>query len=159
VIVSAKGRRFVEEHEGLRLRPYKAHPSETYWTVGYGHYGPDVRPGRTYTLTECRAFLRGDLKEVVLAVQEALMGNRNIKQQEIDALASLGYNLGSGVLTDFNFSTLAARLMSSEGRYFNARCRIYRMEFPKWVKAGNVVLPGLVERRADEVRLACRGIY
>ena len=35
--------------EGESLKAYKAHPSEKYWTIGYGHYGPDVYEGMEIT--------------------------------------------------------------------------------------------------------------
>jgi GH24 family phage-related lysozyme (muramidase) len=82
-----------------------------------------------------------------------------MRQRELDALSSFAYNLGVGAVNDPDFSTLARRLMSSEGRTFEARKKIYRQEIPKWVKAGGVTLPGLVRRREAEVRLATRGKY
>ena len=157
---SAKGRKFIEVHEGLRLAAYKAHSSETFWTIGYGHYGPDVKPGMKITQQQATEFLRGDLREGTMpAVRRALEGCNNVKQWEVDALASLGYNLGPGVLIDPKYSTLARRLRTKEARSYAGRCRIYRDEFKKWVKAGGETLPGLVERRKDETRLACRGRY
>lgn len=159
IATSVKGRTFIEQHEGLRQRPYKADPSEVYWTVGWGHYGPDVKPGRTYTVTECRKLLAGDLAELVPALRKLFDGCKNVKQQEIDAMASFAFNLGTGVLTDTKLSTLARRFRTKEARSFTGRCRIYRDELQKWVKAGGKTLPGLVERRKDEKRLACRGKY
>lgn len=157
--VTVQGRTFIEDHEGLRLRPYKADASEQYWTVGYGHYGPDVQRGRTYTLSECRRFLTGDIEELYPALRHVFDRCNNVKQQEKDALADAAYNLGPGFLTDHSFSTLARRMDSPQSHSFAGRCRIYREELPKWVKAGGIILPGLEERRKDEIRLACRGRY
>lgn len=157
--VTVKGRKFIERHEGLRLCPYKAHVSERYWTVGYGHYGEDVKPGVCISIAQASAYLAKDLVRFTNAVEIALRGANNVKRQEIDALASIAYNLGEGVLLDKSYSTLARRLDSKEARSFTGRCRIYRAEFKKWVKSGGEELPGLVIRRKDETRLACRGVY
>jgi lysozyme len=159
VNTSAKGRRFVQEHEGLRQRAYKLE-GERYWTVGYGHYGPDVKPGVTYSITQCRAWLREDLGESEEAVKKALSHYaENVRQQEIDALVSGTFNMGPGWVLDPSYSTLARRLASKEAKTFTGRCRIYRDEFPKWVYGEAGRLDGLVERRKDEKRLACRGVY
>lgn len=158
VNTSAKGRRFVQEHEGLLQRAYKL-AGEQYWTVGYGHYGPDVKPGITYTIAQCKAFLRKDLGTAEAAVGQALDGCQNVKQQEIDALVSGAYNMGPGWVTDASYSTLARRLRTAEAKSFAGRCRIYKEELPKWVNGANGPLAGLVQRRADEVRLACNGRY
>jgi GH24 family phage-related lysozyme (muramidase) len=56
-------------------------------------------------------------------------------------------------------STLARRLKGPEGKSYKRRKAIYRQELPKWVNAGGRPLPGLVKRRAAEVRLACEGDY
>lgn len=156
---SPKGRRFVEEHEGLRQRAYMPVAGEPYWSAGYGHMGPDVKPGVTYSIPQCRSWLRTDLHTVEGAVAEALAGCQNVKQQEIDALVSGGYNMGSGYVIDQSYSTLARRLRTAEAKSFAGRCRIYADEFPKWVNGMGGELPGLVERRKDELRLAKRGRY
>lgn len=157
--VTAKGRKFIERHEGLRLCPYKAHSSEQHWTIGYGHYGSDVKPGVCITSQRASQLLREDLGRFEEAVSDALEHCRNVKRHEFDALVSGAFNLGEGYVLDPGHSTLAKRLASTESKSYAGRCRIYKDEFPKWVKAGGQTLPGLEQRRKDEVRLACRGRY
>ena len=36
---SKDGLELIKKFEGLRLKSYKAHPSEAKYTIGYGHYG------------------------------------------------------------------------------------------------------------------------
>ena len=156
---SAKGRKFIERHEGLRLCPYKVGSFEQYWTIGYGHYGPDVKAGVCISASAASSLLRKDIREEFdPLVEDALADANGVKQQEFDALMSLAYNIPAAV-SDTTNSTLARRLRSKEGRSFTSRCKVYREELPKWVKAGGETLPGLVERRRDEIRLACRGKY
>lgn len=156
---SFKGRKFIQNHEGLRLCPYKVGEFERYWTIGYGHYGPDVKPGVCITQKQASRLLKDDLGQFEEAVRDALQHSNNVHQEEFDALVPISYNLGPGVLLDPDYSTLARRLASKESRSYSGRCRIYRDEFPKWVKGGGQTLPGLVQRRKDEKRLACRGRY
>lgn len=43
--VGGAGLTLIKEFEGCRLTAYKAVPTERYWTIGWGHYGPDVKEG------------------------------------------------------------------------------------------------------------------
>lgn len=47
--------------EGLRLTAYKAHPSEEYWTIGYGHYASDIYEGMEITLEQADAYFEQDI--------------------------------------------------------------------------------------------------
>lgn len=158
---SVRGRKFLRQHEGLRLCPYKVTgASERYWTIGYGHYGADVKPGVCITEKHASELLHKDLQKTFEpAVRKALKKAEHVHQVEVDALASIAYNLGPGILTDPGFSTLAKRLASDEAKSYKSRCNIYRKEFPKWIYAGGVKFEGLVNRRNDEVRLATEGRY
>ncbi|RPH37021.1 MAG: lysozyme [Chloroflexi bacterium] len=158
---SVRGRKFLKQHEGLRLCPYKVPgANERYWTIGYGHYGADVKPGVCITEKRAGELLKGDLeKSYEPAVRKVLKEHEGIHQCEIDALVSIAYNLGPGIVSDPGFSTLAKRLGSSEAKTYKKRKTIYRQEFPKWVYAGGVKFEGLVNRRKDEVALATEGKY
>jgi lysozyme len=148
--ISRKGVRFIAEHEGFRARPYKAHPSEVYWTIGYGHYGPDVRSGMTWSQRHARRVLRSDLERVYVPAVRGMI-SRKLTQPEFDALVSFTYNLGTGALSE---STLRRRLNDGD-----PKPKTFRQELVKWVNAGGQQLPGLVARRNDEIRLATEGKY
>ena len=158
---SVRGRKFLKQHEGLRLCPYKVPgANEKYWTIGYGHYGADVKPGVCITEKRAGELLKGDLEKTYdPPVRKVLKDCDDVHQCEIDALVSIAYNLGPGIVSDSGFSTLARRLASAESKTYKKRKTIYRQEFPKWVLAGGVVFPGLVNRRKDEIRLATEGKY
>ena len=47
--ISDNGLHFTAAFEGFRGTAYRATPNEKYLTIGYGHYGPDVTPGKTIT--------------------------------------------------------------------------------------------------------------
>lgn len=152
--VSRKGVDFVAGWEGFRSCPYA--DAVGVLTVGYGTTGAVRDIDGCISEGTARRWLRQDLNHRFLS---AIPRAKRMKQQELDALASAAYNLGTGLLTDTTNSSLARRLASSEGNTFDGRCRIYRVELPKWVNAGGRPLPGLVKRRGAEVRLACNGDY
>ena len=83
----------IKEFEGYKLKPYKL-AGETYYTVGYGHYGADVNPNKKYTKKEVEALLISDLQRFetgVLRYDKIYHWSQN----EFDALVSFAYNVGS----------------------------------------------------------------
>ena len=52
----------IREEEGKKLTAYKPVPSEEHYTIGYGHYGPDVKEGMTITEEEAEKLLDKDVK-------------------------------------------------------------------------------------------------
>ncbi len=105
--VSAPGRALIEQREGKKLRAYR--DSVGVLTIGVGHTGrmagPPVTAGMTITEAECDAFLAADLAPV-----EAVLGAKvkvPVSQNETDAMASLGFNIGTGGLAK---STMVKRL-------------------------------------------------
>lgn len=137
LVTSPSGVKAIQEHEGLVLTPYQ--DAVGVWTVGYGHTGSEFAQGKKpITKKKATELLKQDLKDAENAV------NKHVKvalsQKQFDALVSLVFNIGVG---NFSKSTLLKKLNS--GDYLGAAD-----EFPKWRKAGNKVLPGLVSRRASE---------
>ena len=83
----------IKEFEGCKLKPYKL-AGEEYYTVGYGHYGADVKPTKRYTKKEVETLLISDLDKFVSGVlrYDKLY---HFNQNELDALVSFAYNVGS----------------------------------------------------------------
>ena len=83
----------IKEFEGYKLKPYRL-SGEKYYTVGFGHYGPDVNPNKKYTKKEVEALLISDLQRFetgVLRYDKIYHWTQN----EFDALVSFAYNVGS----------------------------------------------------------------
>lgn len=137
--VSDDGIALIKKYEGCRLTAYKALPSETYYTIGYGHYGADVKPDMVITQAYAEALLRLDLDRFCGYV-DAL--GRTWTQGQFDALVSFAYNCGAG-----NLKKLVSNRSNAE--IANA-ILLYR-------KAGGKVLSGLVKRRQDERALFLKG--
>ena len=137
---SSKGIDFIKSFETLRLKAYKAVKSEKYYTIGYGHYGPDVEPGMEITENEAERLLAEDLAEAERAVSRSTAG-WNLKQCQFDALVSLAFNVG---VNAFQNSTLLKLVKQSASEY------AIRNEFGRWCHSGGKVLPGLQRRRDAE---------
>jgi lysozyme len=101
--VSPQGIELIKRFEGLELEAYQ--DIGGVWTVGYGHTGPDVRPGMKITERMAEALLRDDLRSREAAVRRLVRVALN--QNEFDALASFVYNVGEGA---FAKSTALKRL-------------------------------------------------
>lgn len=139
--ISQKGIDLIKSFEGLRLTAYKAVPTEKYWTIGYGHYGSDVRHGEKITEAQAEALLKKDLQKYVDGVNSLV--KVPVNQNQFDALVSFAYNCGVGALQT---STLLKKLNAKD--YAGAS-----LEFAKWNKSGGKVYQGLVTRRAKETAL------
>lgn len=136
---SQAGKDLIKKYEGLRLKAYKPVKEEKYWTIGYGHYGPDVKEGMTITQAQANAYLDQDLA----TAEKAVSKYDNIyhwQQAEYDCLVSFTYNCGTG-----NLKTLL-----QNGR--RTRTQI-SAAIPSYNKGSGRVLSGLVKRRAEEKKL------
>lgn len=139
--VSAAGVNLVARFEGFVGHAYKPVAAERYWTIGYGHYGPDVRRGATISQKNAKALLKKDLNKFAKGVKSRL--HRKPTQNEFDAMVSFAYNVGLGA---FGSSTLL--------RKFNAGDKMGAAnEFGKWTRGASGPLRGLVIRRAAERKL------
>jgi lysozyme len=136
---SQKGLRLIQKHEGLRLKAYRC-PAGV-WTIGWGHTGKDVRPGKVITKDEAEALLRRDLDRFERAVDRAV--KVEMTQPQFDALVSFAYNVGE---TGMAKSTVVRRLNAGNERGAADA-------FLMWNKAKGKVLPGLTRRRKEERKL------
>lgn len=90
---------FIKNFEGCDLKAYR-NAGERYLTIGYGHYGADVRQGQTITYAEADRLLREDLKNDYLPYIERYRQQGiitfDLTQNQVDALLSFSYNNGVG---------------------------------------------------------------
>ena len=139
--ITQTGIDLIKSFEGLKLEAYKAVPTEKYMTIGYGHYGSDVKEDQKITKKQAEELLKKDLKKFVDGVDKLVTVKVNSNQ--FDALVSFAYNCGLGALKD---STLLEKL--NEGDFQGAS-----KEFERWTKSGGKELKGLVTRRNKEKNL------
>ena len=134
---SKQGVELIKAFEGFRRKAYKAVSTEKYYTIGYGHYGADVKRGQAITDDQGEQLLINDLKKFEAKVNE-YSSRYNFNQHEFDALVSFAYNIGSiDQLTD-------------NGKRSRADIRAHWLEYNK---SGGKVLKGLTTRRTKEIEL------
>lgn len=133
--ISAVGLDLIKRFEGLRLKAYKAVSTEKYYTIGYGHYGSDVKEGMVITQQQADEYLKKDVASAVSAVNNTSL---ILNQFQFDALVSFTFNCGKANLT---------RLIKNRtlDEISNA-ILLYN-------KSGGKVLQGLVNRRKAEKEL------
>lgn len=136
--------RCVAKHEGLVL---KAYPDPATggdpWTIGYGHTGPDVKPGKSITKAEALGLLRSDMQIAVRKLYGVL------KAPVIDGLTDEQY----GALLSFAFN-VGAKASWTLWKHINAgKLDLVPAEIMRFTRANGKVMKGLVNRRAAEVQL------
>lgn len=137
---SSEGIALIKQFEGLRLTAYKALPSEKYYTIGYGHSGPDVRAGMRITILQAEKILQKDLERFESAVNKI---RNDWTQGQMDALVSFAYNTGE--------KNLQKLCKDRTPKQIGNALLLYN-------KAGGKVMEGLSRRRAAERKLFMRTV-
>ncbi len=138
--LGSAGLELIKNFEGCRLTAYKPVSTEKYWTIGWGHYGADVKQGMTITQKRADELLLEDVADSVAAVNNPIYCplTESLNQNQFDALVSFTFNCGAGCL-----KTLCQNRTISE----------IAAKIPAYNKAGGKVLTGLVGRRTAEQAL------
>lgn len=134
---SQNGIDLIKRFEGCRLTAYKPVAAEQYYTIGYGHYGADVKRGQTITQAQAEELLKTDLVRYENYVKQYV--KFGITQNQFDALVSFCYNCGAG-----NLQTL---VRNRQPATVAEKMLLYNKG------AGGVVLAGLTKRRQAERQL------
>lgn len=132
----------IKAWEGCRLTAYRC-PAGVL-TIGYGHTGSDVTPGKKITQAEADALFDTDITKFAATVAPTFAGVQ-LSGNQFDALVSLSYNIGS---LSVKAPTLVRKVKADPDD------PTIRAEFMKHVNARvNGVLkplPGLMKRRTAE---------
>src|SRR3954464_2025264 len=137
---SDHGVEFIASYEGFMDHPY-ADPGRGIWTIGYGHTGPGTQSMGRITHARALELLAGDL-----AIAESAVNGLGVKltQPQFDALVSIAFNCGGGIVAPATALGKALRARNMAG--VPAALRLY-------THAGNKELPGLVTRRNAEAEM------
>ena len=137
---SEKGIALITAFEGFSPKACKCVPTEKYLTIGYGHYGKDVKEGGTITKGKALELLKSDLvrfEKKVMRYNDIY----NYNQNEFDALVSFAYNVGS------------IDGLTKNGTRSKAEIAKY---ITMYNRSGGRVLDGLTKRRNKEKELFLR---
>lgn len=140
--IGQAGLDLIKEFEGCRLTAYKPVAAEPYWTIGYGHYGPDVYAGMKITQEQASKYLLQDVQKAVQNVNSEILCpvTALLNQNQFDALVSFTYNCGSGSLKQL---CRGGRTVQQIAQHLTA----YNKDVT------GKVLAGLVRRREAELKL------
>jgi lysozyme len=134
-------------------------------TAGYGHTGPDVLPGMVVTQEQADKWLAEDVELAAQIVDDAIWDCHGTKigPYQRDTLISFVFNVGSGRKA----GTMGPGDRGKDGFLETARGKAsgvllalqdnrlsdVPLQLMLWVRSGNQVNPGLVNRRAAECGL------
>lgn len=140
--ISENGLHFTAAFESFRAKAYKATAAEKYWTIGYGHYGADVREGQTITENEALELLQRDMAKAVQAVDA--VAHPVLDQSQFDAMCDLVYNVGPG----------AIGVSTGTGKALRAGdIGTLRIKLPHFINQGGKPVLGLRRRAAGRLAL------
>lgn len=134
---SQRGKALIKQFEGFRPDAYKVHSGEKFYTIGYGHYGPDVTPTMKISREQAEKLLTDDLVKFERLV-DVYQGIYGFNQNQYDALVSFAYNVGS-------INQLTA--------YGKRSIDMIAKKMLEYTKSGGKELAGLVKRRKAEYEL------
>ena len=132
------GLELIKKFESCKLTAYKVDKAEKYYTIGFGHYGADVKKDMKITKEKADTLLKNDIKYFEDTVNSYV--KVPITQSMFNALVSFTYNVGGGA---FKKSSLLKYVNKNQFKKASN-------EFKKWNKCGGKVLKGLVKRRKLE---------
>lgn len=135
--ISNTGLSLIKEFEGCCLEAYRC--SAGVWTVGYGHTGSEVSAGLKISQAQADEWLLVDCSRVLEMLRKEV--RVSLSQNQLDALVSLGFNIGTDALRRSTLMILINRDPDARG---------IPDEFDRWVYAGGKMLRGLVRRRKAE---------
>lgn len=130
--ISKKGLELIKSFESCQLTAYKAVPTEKYYTIGWGHNGPDVKPGMVISNAQADAYLAVDIARFEKAVNDTGL---QLNQNQFDSLTSFVYNCGVKNLKNLINNRTLPQIADAMLLYN---------------KSGGKVLNGLVRRRNAE---------
>lgn len=84
----------LKKDEGLRLKAYQ--DTVGVWTIGYGHTGPEVKPGLVWTEAQAEAALVEDIIEHNAKLAAALPWLNLLDPVRRRVLQNMAFNLGIG---------------------------------------------------------------
>ena len=150
---------YIKEKEGCRLEAYKLQ-GEDYWTIGYGHSGPDVKQGDKLTQEEADKLFAQDLKKYEAAVNGYIDEyNLSFNQSKFDAIVSFTYNCGTNWVDK---SWRIAKYLKNNFKDSNGKVlpdQEIADAFGVICNGGDGIIDGLIERRIEEAKIFLYGDY
>ena len=135
--ISKKVIELIKCFESFSPKACKCLSTEKYYTIGFGHYGADVKENQTITKEQAEELLQKDLEKFEQKVNK-YNNVYNFNQNQFDALVSFCYNVG-------NIDQLTAKGTRTI-KEISEKILAYN-------KSGGKVINGLTNRRKKEQEL------
>ena len=90
--ISENGLKFTAAWEKFKAKAYRATSAEKYLTIGFGHYGADVKPTDVVTEEQAYAILKKDMADAVKLADN--IASHKFNQAQFDAICDLIFNVG-----------------------------------------------------------------
>ena len=142
----------IRKEEGLRLEKYKPVKTEEHFTIGYGHYGPDVDGMGKITKQQAEDLLDKDVTQRVSEINNLIPDFNSFPDSARDAIFSEYYR---GSIAQ---SPKTVKLIN-EGKYAEAAREFLNNE--EYKNANDLGKPGIrprMERVADELKKMAGGL-
>jgi lysozyme len=97
----------LKRNEGLRLTPYRCTAGKL--TIGYGHTGPSVEEGLTWTREHAEHVLLNDARNAAADLDWHFKWWRRLSDTRQEALCDMCFNLGVQRLSGFRKMLIALR--------------------------------------------------
>ena len=92
--ISKNGIELIKCFESFSPKACKCLSTEKYYTIGYGHYGADVKEKQAITKQQAEELLQKDLEKFEQKVNK-YNNVYNFNQNQFDSLVSFCYNVGN----------------------------------------------------------------
>ena len=138
---------FLKDHEGKKLTAYKPIDTEKYFTIGYGHYGEDVKEGMTITDAQADKYLRQDINKRLPKITEAISG---FNKMPLNVRKNILGSWFRGSLTSTGSPT-TIRLLN-EGKYKEASKEFLNNDEYRKYKSKPGTMDGVVNRMEDTAK-------
>ncbi len=140
--ISDNGLHFTAAWEQFRATAYRATKDEKYLTIGYGHYGADVKEGQQVTEGQALILLNKDMAAAVKAVDA--VASESLDQSQFDAMVDLVFNVGPGAIAASTGTGTALRA---------GDVATLRQKLPQFINQNGKPLLGLRRRAAGRLAL------
>lgn len=140
------GESIIREFEGCRLQAYPDLVNQ--WTIGFGHSGPDVKPGMVISKEKAEELLLGDIRAFSNRVESIVHSGLNDNQ--FSAAVCFAYNIREWATTPI-FGLL------SRGDVDEAK-KHWLLYDKKTLGGQKIEIVGLKRRRQAELDLFCKPI-
>lgn len=154
---------FIKDHEKFAARAYRTKlgvdkktgaPIYDKWTLGYGQTeidGRPVRPGDVIDEPSASRYVEQKVRQVADELHRSARWLGGASAKATAAMYDLAYNMGPGALSAVK-SPILHRTASAAKTTRDVDAAIWA-QVPTYVRAGGLVLQGLVNRRNDSLEL------